>query len=135
MWWLCCQLLAPECNFTVSFETKWFMTQALPLVLAVSIVTIVLATRLLQFLQRFVFHVVPFGATAQLSLVDASIGILITGVYHLYFGASRAVLTVSRLLCAAFRCSSTSARQRSWRCCAHVSTVPRSGRSVYPRTL
>ncbi len=90
------QVLAPECNFTVNFETKWFMTQSLPLVLGLSIVSIVMMTRLLQQAQRFIFHVVPFGATAQLSLVDASIGILITGVYHLYFGetASRCVRCV-----------------------------------------
>lgn len=80
------ELLAPECNIQVNYEGKWFVTQSLPLILAFAIVVVVVATRLLQLLQRLVCHVLPFGATSDVSLTDTCIGILITGVYHLYFG-------------------------------------------------
>ena len=65
------------------------VTESLPLILLGAVGVVVLATRLLQFLQRVVFKVLPFGALGNLSLLDVGIGILITGSYYLYFCTSR----------------------------------------------
>ncbi len=78
------ELLAPECNFAVNFEQKWFATQLLPVILGASIVIVLVATKTLQWTQRVVFKVLPFGSTSDTNLVDTCIGIFITGVYHLY---------------------------------------------------
>jgi hypothetical protein len=87
------ELLAPECNFAVNFEAKWFTIQLLPVILGAAIATVVAATRLLQTFQSRVLHVLPFGALAKLDLTDTCIGIFITGVFHLYLGQSRRRLT------------------------------------------
>jgi hypothetical protein len=78
------ELLAPECNFTVNYEQKWFVTQLLPLILGGAILVVLVATKVLQWIQRVVFRVLPFGATSDTNLVDTCIGIFITGVFHLY---------------------------------------------------
>jgi hypothetical protein len=78
------ELLAPECNFSVNFEQKWLVTQLLPVVLGTSIIVVLLATKTLQWLQRVVFKVLPFGSTSDTNLVDTCIGIFITGMFHLY---------------------------------------------------
>ena len=86
-------------SFSVTYEPKWMVTQALPLILMSAVVIVFILTRVLQFVQRKVFKVVPFGAAGDLNLVDVCIGVLITGSYYLYF--------------------CTSARGESWglRCC------------------
>jgi hypothetical protein len=78
------ELLAPECSFAVNFEQKWFVTQLLPLILGASILLVLAATKVLQWIQRVLFKVLPFGATMDTNLVDICIGIFITGVFHLY---------------------------------------------------
>jgi hypothetical protein len=78
------ELLAPECSLAVNFEQKWFVTQLLPLILGASILLVLAATKVLQWSQRVLFKVLPFGATMGTSLVDVCIGIFITGVFHLY---------------------------------------------------
>jgi len=75
----------PLPSFTVNYEAKWMVTESLPLILLGAVGVVVLATRLLQLMQRVVFRVLPFGALGNLSLVDVCIGILITGSYYLYF--------------------------------------------------
>ena len=42
--------------------------------------------------QQYVFHVLPFGANAEVSITDVCIGILITGSYYLYFLTFRTAL-------------------------------------------
>ena len=42
-----------------------------------------------QVVQQRVFHVLPFGANAEVGIADVCIGILITGSYYLYFLAFR----------------------------------------------
>ena len=79
------ELLAPECSFSVNYEAKWLVTQSLPLILLASVAIVLVITRILQFVQRTVFHVLPFGAVGELSLVDVCIGVLISGSYYLYF--------------------------------------------------
>jgi hypothetical protein len=64
------------------------VTEALPLILLSAVVMVFILTRVLQFVQRKVFKVVPFGATGDLNLVDVCIGVLITGSYYLYFCTS-----------------------------------------------
>ncbi len=91
------ELLAPECSFAVNFEQKWFVTQLLPLILGASILLVLAATKALQWIQRVLFKVLPFGATMDTSLVDACIGIFITGVYHLYL--CELAISIACLLC------------------------------------
>ena len=79
------EFLAPECSFSVNYESKWLVTQALPVLLFVSVVIVLAATRALQWIQRTVFQSLPFGATAEINLLDVCIGILISGSYYLYF--------------------------------------------------
>jgi hypothetical protein len=69
----------------VAFEAKWFIVEALPIMLAVSIVIVVAGVRVLQVIQRVVCRRLPFGATSDTSLTDVVIGIFITGLFYLYF--------------------------------------------------
>lgn len=77
--------LCHACSFTVSYESKWLVTQGLPVILVLAVLAVLLITRTLQCLQRTVFRVVPFGATGDFNLLDVCIGVLITGSYYLYF--------------------------------------------------
>ena len=79
------ELLAPECTLKVNYLDKWLVTQSLPLFLLLAVGVVLVGTRLLQYIQRVVFKVLPFGALAELDLVDVCIGILISGNYYLYF--------------------------------------------------
>ena len=79
------ELLAPECSFTVNYEAKWMVTQLLPVTLFAAVGIVLVCTRLLQWVQRTVFHVLPFGALAEANLVDVCIGVTISGMYYLYF--------------------------------------------------
>ncbi len=72
-------------SFSVTFESKWIVTQMLPLILVGAVGIVLLLTRLLQLVQRRVFKVLPFGSTGDINLVDVCIGVLITGSYYLYF--------------------------------------------------
>jgi hypothetical protein len=74
-----------ECSLSVAFEAKWYIVEALPIMLAVSIVVVVAGVRVLQVCQRVVFRRLPFGATSDTSLTDVVIGIFITGLFYLYF--------------------------------------------------
>ena len=78
-------LLAPECSIAVNYEAKFFVTEALPVILLFAVVVVLIATRVLQFVQRTVFKVLPFGALSELSIVDVCIGVMISGSYYLYF--------------------------------------------------
>ena len=69
----------------MTYESKWLVTQGLPVILGVVVAVVLLLTRLVQFLQRVVFKVVPFGAVGDVNLIDVCIGVLITGSYYLYF--------------------------------------------------
>ena len=127
-------LLAPECSISVNYESKWLITEALPIILVCAVVIVLVCTRFLQFVQRKVFGVVPFGAAGELNLVDVCIGVLITGSYYLYFrklpGYKRTMHDHDMYLViggAFFDQDSTVtvARHRRFRCCcAHVAHVP-----------
>ncbi len=80
------ELLAPECSVNIAFENKWYVVQSLPLLLLAGIAVVMTVTRTIQWVQQHVFRVLPFGALSQHSLLDSCIGILISGVFMLYFG-------------------------------------------------
>ena len=63
-----------------------YIIQSLPLILVGGIGIVMLATRALQLFQSRVLHVLPFGSLGNFSLVDACIGILVSGLFMLYFG-------------------------------------------------
>jgi hypothetical protein len=51
------------------------------------VVVALVGTRTLQLLQSKVFHTIPFGALSKFSIVDACVGMLVSGAFMLYFGA------------------------------------------------
>jgi hypothetical protein len=66
-------------------------------------------TRALQLVQSKVFHVLPFGALSNVSLLDICVGIFVSGVFMLYFGACHLLDAVPWLrvsLCALVVCHS-----------------------------
>ncbi len=67
------------------------IVQSLPLILVGGIVVVMAATRVLQLVQTRVLHVLPFGALGQFSLLDVCVGILVSGLFMMYFGACRAL--------------------------------------------
>ncbi len=73
----------------MSYEAKWLVTEALPFILVFSVLVVLAATRVLQYVQRTVFKVLPFGAVGELNLIDVCIGVTITGSYYLYFRTYR----------------------------------------------
>jgi hypothetical protein len=80
------EILAPECSFSVNFEAKWLVVQLLPVMFVVVVALVVTATRIVQWVQQHVLHVLPFGAASDVSVLDTGIGVLITGLFHLYLG-------------------------------------------------
>jgi hypothetical protein len=63
-----------------------YVVQSLPLILLGGIAVVMAGTKVLQLVQSKVFHVLPFGALSATSLSDVCIGILISGLFMLYFG-------------------------------------------------
>ena len=49
-------------------------------------------TRALQLVQSKVFHVVPFGLLSKFNIENACVGILASGSFMMYFGASQIVV-------------------------------------------
>ncbi len=78
-------LIMTHGSLSVTFESKWMVTQSLPLILLVAIGVVLVGTRAVQFVQRVVFKVLPFGAASDTSLSDVCIGVMITGSHYLYF--------------------------------------------------
>jgi hypothetical protein len=64
-----------------------FIVQSLPLILVGGIAVVVAATRVVQLVQTRVLHVIPFGSLGQFSLSDVCVGILVSGLFMMYFGA------------------------------------------------
>jgi hypothetical protein len=62
------------------------IVQFLPALLVVMVGVVLALTRLLQTVQTRVFKTIPFGALSEFNIVDASIGIIISGMFMLYFG-------------------------------------------------
>jgi hypothetical protein len=76
---------AARCSLTVTYESKWLVTQCLPLLLALCVGIVLVVTRAVQLVQQRVFHVLPFGALTDVNLQDVCVGVMITGAYYLYF--------------------------------------------------
>ncbi len=60
--------------------------QSLPLILLMGVGLALVGTRLLQTVQSRVFHVVPFGLMSKFSIEDTCVGMLVSGMFMLYFG-------------------------------------------------
>ncbi len=63
-----------------------YIVQSLPRVLLGGVGIALAGTRALQLVQSKVFHVIPFGLLTKFSIVDACVGILVSGLFMLYFG-------------------------------------------------
>jgi hypothetical protein len=81
------ELLSLECSVSVNFTTRWYAVQALPLVLLAAILVVCCTIKAMQWVQRVVLRVLPFGAIGGLSLLDIAVGLQLAGSYTLYFGA------------------------------------------------
>ena len=91
-------LLAPECSVSLNYETKWYIIQSLPAILLLGIVVVVVATRMLQWVQVQALGRLPFGALSTLNLIDVCIGVFISGLFMLYFGASATLVLLHLLI-------------------------------------
>ena len=80
------ELLAPECSFTISYSTKWFLTESIPVMLVCTVVIVLISARVFQLGQRLLLGRLPTGATSDMHLIDICLGILLTGLYYVYFG-------------------------------------------------
>ncbi len=65
------------------------IVQSLPLVLVGGIGLVMAATCVLRLVQTRVLHMLPFGSLSQFSLGDVCVGILISGLFMMYFGESQ----------------------------------------------
>jgi hypothetical protein len=63
-----------------------YIVQALPVLLVSGILVVMSLTRCIQIVQQRVFRVLPFGALGSMTLSDICVGILISGLFMLYFG-------------------------------------------------
>ncbi len=76
-----------------------YIVLSLPLLLLGGVATALVGTRALQLVQSRVFHVVPFGLLSKFSILDACVGILVSGSFMLYFGASLTLCCIVLKLC------------------------------------
>ncbi len=54
--------------------------------LVVGVGAVLLSVRAVQWTQSHVFHVLPFGALTNFDVMDACTGILVSGLFMIYFG-------------------------------------------------
>ncbi len=92
------ELLAPECSFSFTYDLKWTLTESIPLVIVGAILCVLLSARALQWVQRVALRQLPMGATSDVRLLDVCLGILLTGLYYVYFG-TRPLACRPLLLC------------------------------------
>ncbi len=65
-----------------------YVIQSLPLMLLGGVALALVGTKALQTLQSKVLHVVPFGLLTKFNIVDACVGILVSGSFILFFGTA-----------------------------------------------
>ena len=63
-----------------------YLTQSLPLLFVAAMAVVLGAVRCLQQVQARVFRVVPFGMMDNLTVANTCFGILLSGLFMLYFG-------------------------------------------------
>jgi hypothetical protein len=80
------ELLAPECSFTVSYSTKWFLTESIPIMLVCTVLIVLTSAKVFQTGQRVLLGRLPTGAVSDVHLTDVCLGIVLTGLYYVYFG-------------------------------------------------
>lgn len=87
-------LLGQPCLFAAALTlcapvhalTPRYIIQSLPLILFTCVGLALVSLKSLQLVQQRVLHVVPFGALSQFNVVDSCLGILVAGLFMLYFG-------------------------------------------------
>jgi hypothetical protein len=89
------------------------LVQALPAILAGGIIVVMTATRAMQLVQTHVLHVLPFGSLGQFSVLDVCTGILVSGLFMMYFGGC-GVKQTPRATCPCVRL-----RLALWHCTLH----------------
>jgi hypothetical protein len=75
-----------NCVLCCLYRLHRFIVQSLPLILVGGIAIVMTATRVVQLVQTHVLHVIPFGSLGQFSLPDVCVGILVSGLFMMYFG-------------------------------------------------
>ena len=88
------ELLAPECSFTISYAMKWFVVESIPIMLILTVAVVLISARVFQLLQRLLLGRLPTGATSDVHLIDICLGIILTGLYYVYFGEQTVVCFV-----------------------------------------
>ncbi len=76
-----------DARYVVSLLIR-YMVQSLPLLLLGGVGLALVSTRALQLVQSKVFHVIAFGQLSKFNIGDACMGILVSGSFMLYLGAS-----------------------------------------------
>ncbi len=82
-----CRIEEPEALQVVSLLIR-YVVQSLPLLLLGGVGLALVGTRVLQLVQSKVFHVIAFGQLTKFNTGDACMGILVSGSFMLYLGAS-----------------------------------------------
>ncbi len=80
------ELLAPECSFTVSYSTKWFLMESIPIMLVCIVLIVLTSAKVFQAGQRVLLGRLPTGAVSDVHLTDVCLGTVLTGLYYVYFG-------------------------------------------------
>ena len=94
------ELVAPECSLSFNYSQKWFTIQALPLLMVGIPGTIVAAAIVVRYVQlncrsqRSVLLKPAASGDSIGLLIDSAIGVMITGLYYLYFGTLVCVAVV-----------------------------------------
>jgi hypothetical protein len=73
-------LLSRLCSFAVSYESKWLVTQALPVILGFAVLVVLVSTRLLQYVSVFV--TVPVPVPVVVCFVPGMVLAIALPVYH-----------------------------------------------------
>jgi hypothetical protein len=60
--------------------------QVLPLLLLSGVALVMAATRIVQLVQTHLLRTLPFGSLTQFSLWDICVGVIVSGMFMMYFG-------------------------------------------------
>jgi hypothetical protein len=72
----------------VAVSPRRYIVQSLPLILVGSVAVVLLCIRTVQLVQSRLLHMIPFGALTNWSSVNVGVGVVVSGSFMLYFGAS-----------------------------------------------
>ena len=78
-----------QCNRLCSFPcyvSGRYIVQSLPALLVGIATVVLLATKAVQLFQVHVLHKLPWGSLSRFSVTDTCVGIVVMGLFVLYFG-------------------------------------------------